>query len=50
MQLSNGDFRSDFARNCNFYTGNAAQFGNRSDPFFEISFRVLLSKVDMRAY
>jgi hypothetical protein len=35
MQLSTGYFRSDFARNCNFYTGDAVQFGIRSDPFFE---------------
>jgi hypothetical protein len=37
MQLSPGDFRSDFAKkNLQFYTGNAVQFGTRSDPLFEV--------------
>jgi hypothetical protein len=50
MQLSTGYFRSDLARNCDFYTGNAVQFSIRSDPFFEVFLRNSLSKVDMHAY
>jgi hypothetical protein len=50
MQLSTGYFRSDFARNCDFYTGNAVKFGIRSDPFFEVFHRNSLSEVDMHAY
>jgi hypothetical protein len=50
MQLSTGYFPSDFARNCDFYSGHAVQFSIRSDPFFEVFLRDLLSKVDMHAY
>jgi hypothetical protein len=50
MQLPTGYFRSDFAKSCDFYTGNAVQFSIRSDPFFEVFLRDLLSKVDMHAY
>ncbi len=50
MQLSTGYFRSDFVKNCEFYTGNAVQFSIRSDPFFEGFLRNSLSKVDMHAY
>jgi hypothetical protein len=50
MQLSTGYFRSDFVKVCDFYTGNAVQFSIRSDPFFEVFLKDLLSKVDMHAY
>jgi hypothetical protein len=43
-------FSSGFCQKSQFSTGNAAQFGIRSDPFFEISLRILLSEVDMRTY
>ncbi len=33
-----------------FSTGHAVQFSIRSDPFFEVFLRDLLSKVDMHAY
>jgi hypothetical protein len=50
MQLITGYFRSDFVKNCDFYTGNAVQFSIRSDPFFEVFLKDVLSKVDMHAY
>ncbi len=50
MQLSTGYFRSDFARICNFYIGNAVQFSIRSDPFFEVFLKDLSIKVVMYAY
>ncbi len=50
MQLSTGYFRSDFVKNCDFYTGNAVQFSIRSDPFFEVFLKDLSSKVDMHAF
>ncbi len=50
MQLSIGYFRSDFVKNCDFYTGNAVQFSIRSDPFFEVFLKDLSIKVDMYAY
>ncbi len=50
MQLSTGYFRSDFVKICDFYIGNAVQFSIRSDPFFEVFLKGLLSKVDMHAH
>jgi hypothetical protein len=50
MQLSTGYFRSDFAIICDFCIGNAVQFSIRSDPFFEVFLKDVLSKVDMHAY
>jgi hypothetical protein len=50
MQLSTGYFRSDFVKICDFYIGNAVQFSIRSNPFFDVFLRDLLSKVDMHAY
>ena len=50
MQLITGYFRSGFVKNCDFYTGNAVQFSIRSDPFFEVFLKDVLSKVDMHAY
>ncbi len=43
-------FRSDFARICDFYIGNAVQFSIRSDPFFEVFIKDLSIKADMYAY
>ena len=50
MQLSTCCFRSDFAKICDFYIGDAVQFSIRSDPFFEVFRKDLSSKVDMHAY
>jgi hypothetical protein len=50
MQISTGYFRSDFVKICDFYIGNAVQFGIRSDPFFEVFRKDLSSTVDMQAY
>ncbi len=43
-------FSFGFCLKLRFYTGNAVQFSIRSDPFFEVFLRDLLSKVDMHAY
>ncbi len=50
MQLSTGYFYSDFAKNYDFYIGNAVQFSIRSDPFFEAFLKDKSIKVDMHAY
>ena len=43
-------FSLGFVKICDFYTGNAVQFSIRSDPFFEVFLKYVLSKVDMHAY
>ncbi len=45
MPLSTGYFRSDFVKDCDFYIGNAVQFSIRSDPFFGVFLKDVLSKV-----